>query len=423
MSNGQRIYDLVSELFPICRSLAGPGVIQTLDIICKHLPLKIHQIATGTQLFDWQAPQEWVIRDAFIMDSEGHRIVDFAQHNLHVVNFSVPIRTSLSLTALKEHIHTLPDQPDLIPYRTCYHNPQWGFCMAHNALTQLTEQTYHVVIDADRRDGFLTYGEFIHPGETDDIFLLSAHLCHPSLANDNCSAIALLSRLGETLRLRKTRFTYRLLFGPATFGALGWLSQNEALLSSVRHGLVLSCVGDRGGPNYKRSRRGNADIDRAMAHVLKTAQRPDARVHDFWPYGYDERQFCSPGFDLPVGLFQRSLYGTFPQYHTSADNLDFVSPECLEDSFDIILQAIDLVERNWSPRSTAPKGEPQLGRRGLYSSTGGNPDAARNAMALLWVLNLADGQHSVLDMAERADLSFFALADAADLLREAELLI
>ncbi len=419
-SNGKAIYDLAARIYPLCRSLAGDGVLETLAVIEECLPLTIHQVPTGTPLYDWKAPQEWIIREAYIADRSGNRVVDFARHNLHVVNFSVPVRTRMTLSTLKEHIHTLPDQPDLIPYRTCYHAEGWGFCMAHREFLSMPEGDYDVVIDAERRDGFLTFGEFIHPGETDETFILSAHLCHPSLANDNCSGLALLARLGEMLQSRRTRLTYRLLFGPATFGALAWLQQNEAHLGMVRHGLVLSCVGDAGGPNYKRSRRGDAEIDRIMRHVL--AGCANTTMHDFWPYGYDERQFCSPGFNLPVGMFQRSLYGAFPEYHTSADNLDFIRPEYLDQSFNMLMQAIEIAERNWRPVNTSPKGEPQLGRRGLYGSMGGDSSAAQNAMALLWVLNLADGEHSILDMAERAKLPFAILADAADRLRDAGLL-
>ncbi|MEJ5022218.1 DUF4910 domain-containing protein [Ochrobactrum vermis] len=423
LSNGTAIYDLAARLYPVCRSLAGDGVRETLGIIGEHLPLTIHQVPTGTPLYDWKAPQEWIIREAYIADVNGNRIVDFAWHNLHVVNFSVPVRARMPFNALREHIHTLPDQPDLIPYRTCYHAEGWGFCMTHKAFLLMQDGDYDVVIDAERRDGFLTFGEFIHRGETDETFILSAHLCHPSLANDNCSGLALLTRLGEVLQSRDTHLTYRLLFGPATFGALAWLRQNEEQLGLVRHGLVVSCVGDAGGPHYKRSRRGNAEIDRIMSHVLGDCGLVHATMHDFWPYGYDERQFCSPGFNLPVGMFQRSLYGTFPEYHTSADNLDFIKPDYLEQSFNMVLQAIEIAERNWWPLNTSPKGEPQLGRRGLYGNMGGDSRAAQNAMALLWVLNLADGEHSILDMAERAKLPFSTLADAADRLREAGLLV
>jgi aminopeptidase-like protein len=420
---GEHIHALASRIFPICRSLTGDGVRETLSIINDYLPLKIYSIPTGTQIYDWQAPKEWLIRDAFILDGAGNRIVDFKHNNLHVVNFSVPIRTQLPLSELKKHIHTVPDQPDLIPYRTCYHTDSWGFCMAHNDLLKMNDETYDVVIDAERRDGHLLFGEFVHDGETQDTFLLSTHLCHPSLANDNCSGMALLTHIGAALKSRKTRFTYRLMFGPATYGALGWLKQNETELDQIKHGLVLSCVGDGGGPNYKRSRQGNAEIDQVMAYLLTRSDLQTARVHDFWPYGYDERQFCSPGFNLPIGSFQRSLYGTFRQYHTSADNLAFIKPEYLEQSYDLIFQAIELVERNYKPLNTSPRGEPQLGRRGLFDPIGGKQHDTDYTMALLWVLNLADGEHSLLNIAERANLSFEQIAQAAERLFETGLLV
>ena len=419
---GAAIYALAAKLYPICRSLAGDGVRQTLAVIGEHIPLELKGIPTGTPLYDWKAPQEWIIRQAFIAAPSGKRIVDFAQHNLHVVNYSVPVRRSMPLDVLKKHVHTLPEQPQLIPYRTCYHADDWGFCMSHNDFMNMPDGIYEVVIDAERLDGVLTYGEFIHKGAKEETFLLSAHLCHPSLANDNCSGLALLAHIGRALKMRKTRYTYRLLFAPATVGALAWLSSNESDIDHIRHGLVVSCVGDGGGPNYKRSRRGNASIDRIMTHVFRHSELPGAVVHDFWPYGYDERQFCSPGFNLPVGLFQRSLFNAFPEYHTSADNLDFIQPEHLERSFQLIMRAIDIAEKDWTPLNMQPKGEPQLGRRGLYATIGGDSQAAQKALAMLWVLNLADGSYSLLDMAERSDLPFEMIASAAQRLTENGLL-
>lgn len=411
---GQRIYDLAARLFPICRSLSGEGVRETLAILGEYIPLEMHHIPSGETLFDWKAPQEWIIREAYIKSADGRRIVDFASNNLHVVNYSIPVHATMPLGELKSYIHTLPEQPDLIPYRTCYHTETWGFCMAHDDLMAMKDETYEVVIDSERRDGFLTRGECVLKGETNETFILSAHLCHPSLANDNCSGLAVLARVGETLKERKTRLTYRLMFGAATFGALAWLQQNESCLDRVKYGLVLSCLGDGGGPHYKRSRRGDAAIDQIMDYVLNSSDLTRASMLDFWPYGYDERQFCSPGFNLPVGMLQRSLYGTFPEYHTSADNLDFIKPEYLEQSYQMIMQAIDIAERNWVPVSTSPKGEPQLGKRGLYSNVGGDKQAAENAMAMLWVLNLADGSFSIFEMSRRAKLPFALMADAAD---------
>lgn len=417
---GQEIYDLAERLFPICRSITGDGVRQTLDILSGHIDLQRHEVPSGTQVFDWTVPKEWNIRSARITGPDGRTIVDFADSNLHVVNYSVPFKGVLSLDQLKSHIHTLPEQGDAIPYRTSYYTPTWGFCMAHDRLMEMSDGLYQVEIDAELRDGSLTYGEYLHRGQTEREFLLSAHICHPSLANDNCSGLALLATLARSLGTRKTRYSYRFLFAPGTIGALTWLSRNEDRVQLIDHGLVLSCVGDAGRPAYKRSRRGDAFIDRAMAHVL--GRETDAKLIDFSPYGYDERQYCSPGFNLPVGMFQRGVHGTFPEYHTSADNLDFIKPDGLESSFRILNEVIDLVEEDWTPLNRYPKGEPQLGRRGLYAALGGQKSASITSMSLLWVLNLADGQHSLLSMAERSGLSFKELSAAANLLSEHGLL-
>ncbi|TIR24117.1 MAG: DUF4910 domain-containing protein [Mesorhizobium sp.] len=417
---GQEIYDLAERLFPICRSITGDGVRKTLDVLSGHIDLRRHEVPTGTQVFDWTIPKEWNIRSARIAAPDGRTIVDFADSNLHVVNYSVPFKGTLPLNELRQHIHTLPEQPEVIPYRTSYYAPTWGFCMAHDRLLEMTDGLYQVEIDAELKDGSLTYGEYLHRGQTEREFLLSAHICHPSLANDNCSGLALLATLARTLSTRKTKYSYRFLFAPGTIGALTWLSRNENRIHLIDHGLVVSCVGDAGCPAYKRSRRGDAFIDRAMAHLL--GGRPGAKLIDFSPYGYDERQYCSPGFNLPVGMFQRSVHGTFPEYHTSADNLGFIAPKYLEDSFAVLMDLIDIVEGDWTPLNLFPKGEPQLGRRGLYSALGGQKASGITSMSLLWVLNLADGQHSILSMAERSGLPFKELEAAARLLSEHGLL-
>jgi aminopeptidase-like protein len=419
---GEAIFALAAEIYPICRSITGDGVRATLAHLGRHIDLEVHEVPTGTQVFDWAIPREWTIRDAYIKNAAGERVVDFGSCNLHVLNYSRPIRATLTLDELKKHVFTLPEQPDLIPYRTSYYAEAWGFCMAHNRLAALPDGRYEVVIDASLEEGSLSYGEYLHRGETDDEFLFSAHVCHPSLANDNCSGLALLTLLAKRLAPLKTRYSYRFLFAPGTIGAIAWLARNEHRVSRIRHGLVVAGVGDGGGPTYKKSRRGDALIDRAMAHVLRHAAA-SPRILDFFPYGYDERQFCSPGFDLGVGLFQRSQYGTFPEYHTSADNLDFIRPEHLGASYRMIAAMIDIVENDWRPRSTSPKGEPQLGRRGLYAALGGDKDGPAKSMAFLWILNLADGRHTLLDIAERAQLPFAVVAEAARLLRDSDLLV
>ena len=418
---GASIYELAARLYPICRSITGNGVRDTLRVLAQHVPLDVHEIATGTKVFDWTVPREWNIRDAYVKDAAGRRVIDFRSSNLHVVGYSVPVRTSLSLVELKKHIFTLPAQPDLVPYRTSYYAESWGFCMAHNRMLALADGEYEVVIDATLQNGSLTYGEYLHRGETEDEVLLSAHVCHPSLANDNCSGMALLTHFAKYLTSVRTMHSYRFIFAPGTIGAISWLARNEARLGKIKSGLVVSCVGDAGSPTYKRSRRGDGVIDRAMQHVLRHAS-PEASVIDFSPYGYDERQYCSPGFDLPVGLFQRSQFHGFPEYHTSADNLDFIKPEALESSFKVLLAVVDIVENNRLLVSLNPKCEPQLGRRGLYAAIGGDKDAPARTMALLWVLNLADGRHSLLDIAERAQMPFATIRAAAELLLAHDLL-
>jgi aminopeptidase-like protein len=411
---GEEIFAFAAKIFPICRSITGDGVRRTLHEIGAHLPLEVHEVPTGTEVFDWTIPREWNIRDAYIKNDAGDKVVDFAQSNLYVMSYSIPVRKSVSLAELKEHVHTLPQQPDLIPYRTSYYADDWAFCMTHRQLEGLREETHEVVIDSSLETGSLTYGEYLHKGETDEEFLLSAHVCHPSLANDNCSGVALLTQLARRMVGLRTRLSYRFLFAPGTIGAIAWLAHNEHKSRRIKHGLVVSMVGDGGGPNYKKTRRGDTAIDRAMGHVLRHSGLTPT-IEDFSPYGYDERQYCSPGFNLPVGLFQRSKYATIPQYHTSADNLHFIKPEHLLESYSVIVKTIGVIEKDAVYRSMNPKCEPQLGKRGLYGCTGGMDIATEN-MAMLWVLNFSDGAHSVLDIAERAKLPFEIVLRAAQLL-------
>jgi len=420
---GEDIYALAAEIFPICRSLTGDGVRQTLDVLGRHIPIERHEVSTGTKVLDWTVPKEWNVADAYIKNAAGERVVDFRRSNLHVLGYSHPVKRRMTLSELRPHIFTLPDQPDLIPYRTSYYADNWGFCISHRQLMALEQAggEFEVEIDSRLEPGVLTWGEYFHQGESADEVLLSAHICHPSLANDNCSGLALLTLLAQALSSRKTRLSYRFLFAPGTIGAIAWLAKNDADVGRIKHGLVVSCVGDAGGPTYKRSRRGDALIDRAMVHVLRQSGR-EAELLDFFPYGYDERQYCSPGYDLPVGLFQRSRFGTFPEYHTSADNLDFIAPEHLEASFRWIVETLDIVDSDRVLVNLKPKGEPQLGRRGLYSAIGGDKDAQSLNMAMLWTLNLCDGRHTLFDIAERAQMPFDAIATVANLLESHGLL-
>jgi aminopeptidase-like protein len=402
---GGDMYAFAAKIFPICRSITGNGVRETLCEIRSQIPLDIHEVPTGTSAFDWVVPREWNIRNAWIKNARGEKIVDFEQSNLHVMSYSVPVHRHMSLAELKGHLHSLPEQPELVPYRTSYYSENWGFCIPHRLLERLGDETYEVVIDSTLTDGSLTYGEYLHRGIREHEFLLSAHVCHPSLANDNCSGIALLTHLASRIQRIRTQYSYRFLFAPGTIGAITWLALNENRAQCIKHGLVLSMVGDAGGPTYKRSRRGNAKIDRAMTHIMRhSGLRP--KVIDFFPYGYDERQYCSPGFNLPVGLFQRSKFADIPEYHTSADDLSFISSDHLAQSYRMIVGAIDVIENDAVYRNMQPRCEPQLGKRGLYGAIGGDKEVASENMATLWILNLSDGEHSLLDIAERADLPF-----------------
>jgi aminopeptidase-like protein len=417
---GAEMFRFMEELFPICRSITGDGIRETLRRIGERIPLELHEVPSGTEVLDWTVPKEWNIRDAYIEDPRGRRVVDLADSNLHVVSYSVPVDARMPLSELKEHIHTLPDQPDLIPYRTSYYSEAWGFCMAHDKFQALEDGEYAVRIDSSLEPGGLTYGECYLPGETEAEVLISCHCCHPSLANDNLSGIALATRLAEHLNALSLHHSYRFLFIPGTIGSITWLAHNEHHVGRIEHGLVVTCVGDEGPPTYKRSRRGHALIDRAAEHVLRHSGRPN-RIVDFSPYGYDERQYCSPGFDLPVGVLMRTPHGEYPEYHTSADDLDLVRRECLADSLSLYLQVLDVLENDGAYVNLNPKGEPQLGKRDLYPPVGGQ-GAGSELMARLWALNLSDGQHSLLDIAERAGMPFVDVREAARVLTDARLL-
>jgi len=418
---GRVLHDLARELYPICRSITGEGVRQTLAALRTHLPLEVHEVPSGTPAFDWRVPREWNVRDAYIRNATGTKVVDFRRSNLHVVSYSRPIRARMPLAELRPHLFSLPDHPKWIPYRTTYYDDNWGFCLSHEQLEALGDGEYEVVIDASLADGHLTYGELLVPGEQPDEVLISTHVCHPSLCNDNLSGIVVAARLAELVRKAQHRLSYRFLFIPGTIGSIVWLSRNEERLHHIRHGLVLTGVGDPGPTTYKRSRRGDAQVDRAAAHVLAHSGRPH-RVIDFFPYGYDERQYCSPGFDLPVGCLMRTPFGEYPEYHTSADDLAFITPEALAESLATCLDIFFVLERAAIYVNRNPKCEPRLGKRGIYRAIGGAAGDRREEMALLWVLNLSDGSASLLDVAERSGLPFWAVSRAADVLRENGLL-
>ena len=423
---GDALHAHCRALFAVCRSITGPGVRATLGYIAERIPLAIREVPSGTPVLDWAVPQEWTPRSAWIRRLDGETVVDFSRHSLHLLQYSKAVDRVVPVEELQRHLHSLPEQPDLIPYRTAYYNETWGFCLPHRLRESLRDPFYRVHIDADLAPGALSYGECVLPGERAEEVLISVHCCHPSLANDNLSGLSLALELARALAGRERRFTWRFLFIPGTIGSLAWLAANRDKVERIRHGLVLSCLGDGGSFHYKASRRGDAAIDRIAAHVLKHEDAGN-RVLPFIPYGYDERQYCSPGFDLPVGCLMRSPNGTFPEYHTSADNLDFVRPEHLARSYAALERIASVIEGDALLRSTAPYGEPQLGRRGLYAAIGGTgpggTERGFDQMTLLWVLNLADGRHTLLDMAERAGQPFAAVRAAADAATAAGLLV
>jgi aminopeptidase-like protein len=417
---GQQLYRFASELYPICRSITGDGIRQTLALIQERIPLQTVDVPSGTPVFDWTVPKEWNIRDGYIKDASGKRVVDFRQCNLHVLNYSTPVRATVPLSDLRPHLFTLPEHPNWIPYRTSYYKEDWGFCLPHNQLLALADGDYEVCIDSTLEDGHLTYGEYCVPGRSNDEVLISCHACHPSLANDNLSGVSVATFLAQLLSGRVLRYSYRFLFIPGTIGAITWLARNRETAERIRHGLVLTGIGDAGGFHYKKSRRGDAEIDRAAAHILGHHSK-SGEILEFSPYGYDERQYCSPGFNLPVGCLMRSVWGTFPEYHTSADNLDFIRPESLGESLRVCAGIVDVLEGNRRYRNLSPYCEPQLGRRNLYRPIGGS-SIGEAINARLWVLNFSDGEHSLLDIAERSGLPFSAISEAAELLSQAGLL-
>jgi aminopeptidase-like protein len=421
LSKGMEMHDFMAELYPICRSITGDGVRETLNIVKKHIPLSIHKIRTGATVFDWEIPKEWNIKDAYIKNSQGEKIVDFARSNLHVLNYSIPVHQQMSLSELREHLYSLPEYPDWIPYRTSYYKEDWGFCIPHSQLQKLQEDNYEVHIDSTLKKGYLTYGEYFLPGELDAEVLLSTHICHPSLCNDNLSGISVLTFLAKHLQTKKLRYSYRFLFIPGTIGAIAWLSINELKTRNIKHGLVAVLLGDSGGFTYKKSRRGNAEIDHVVSEVLKDAG-VEHSIINYSPYGYDERQFCSPGFNLPVGSLTRTPYGQYPEYHTSADNLDFVKPDALQGSLEIYQSVIQMLEENQKYINSNPKCEPQLGKRKLYNLIGGSNESADIQMAILWVLNLSDGYHTLMDISKQSDISFKVIREVADKLVECRLL-
>ena len=422
MTDGESIHSLIRKLYPICRSITGDGVRESLSVLKEVIAVRTHEVPTGTKAFDWSVPREWNIKDGFVKDPSGKKIIDFRKNNLHVLGYSVPFKGSIGLDELKGHLFTIPEYPDWIPYRTSYYSENWGFCLSHRDYKNLKKGIYEVLIDSSLQNGHLTFGEYLVRGETEDEVLISAHNCHPSMCNDNLSGVAVAAFLARYLTGRSNlRYSYRFLFIPGTIGSIVWLSLNEPELSRIKHGLVLAGVGDEGGFTYKKSRRGNADIDRIVTNCV-VHSGGNYRVMDFEPTGYDERQYCSPGIDLPMGCLMRSVHGSYPEYHTSADGPGFVKAGSLQETFSLLVRIIDAIENNRKYVSRNPKCEPQLGKRGLYRKTGGEKMGKSDELALLWLLNLSDGRHSLLDVSERSGQKMDSVIRAAEKLHGQDLI-
>ena len=437
---GTEMYDMMVKLYPICRSITGDGVRKTLDIIFEQIPLEKHEIPTNTEVFDWTVPKEWNIKDAYVKKPNGEKIIDFKKSNLHILNYSIPVHKTVSLSELKDHLFTLPDQPALIPYRTSYYYENWGFCIAHNQLLQLEEDEYEVVIDSTLEDGSLSYGEYFIKGESEGEVLLSCYVCHPSMCNDNLSGVVLLAFLAKHLKNLSLKYSYRFLFIPETIGSIAWMCRNEHNLKKIKHGLVVTCVGDPGILSYKKSRKGNAEIDLTVIDVLKKSG-DDYKIMDYKPVGSDERQFCSPGFNLPVGSLLRTGATYFTEYHTSADNTEFVKAKYLADSFSKYFKVILKLEENFGKfysknneeelpeidskndqvfLNLNPKCEPKLDKIGVYRKIGG--ERYNDSLTILWVLNFSDGKHSLRHISLRSGIDFKQIKQTAELLQEKKLL-
>ncbi|MGE3986822.1 DUF4910 domain-containing protein [Pseudorhodoplanes sp.] len=404
---------LFDRLWPLMRSLTGPGVRATHDILSEYLPLQRIEVPSGTRVFDWTVPKEWLVRQSYVIAPDGRRILDVAENNLRLVNYSVPFRGALSRAALEAHLHSRPDMPDAVPYVTSYYEPRWGFCLSDNERAALPEGDYEVVVDTELKDGALTISEAVLPGSENAEVLISTYTCHPSLANNELSGPLVAAFLYRRLAAwPQRRLTYRFVFAPETIGAIAYLAlRGDHLREYLVAGYVATCCGLDTHFTYKRSRRGDTLADRAAVHALKSMGF-EYRVRDFAPTGSDERQYCSPGFNLPVGSLIRGVYGEYPEYHTSLDNkalIDFAALRGTIDAYETICRAL---ERNERFENLLPHGEPQLGRRGLYPTIGA-ADQADRVQAMMWVLNLSDGSHDLLSIAERSGIAIDQLWPAA----------
>jgi aminopeptidase-like protein len=419
---GQQIYQWCTDLFPICRSITGPGTRETLGYLQKLLPdLEIKSVGSGTKVFDWTVPDEWQVNDAYIEDEQGNKVVDFKKHNLHLVGYSEPVDTYLTLAELDKHLYSLEEQPNAIPYVTSYYKSRWGFCLSHEQRTKLQEGTYHVVVDSKLEPGELNYGELVIPGKTDQEVFLSTYVCHPSMGNNELSGPTVTAAVAQFIQsLPNRKYTYRIVFIPETIGSIVYLSQNLAhLKEKVFAGFNITCIGDDLAYSFLPSRQEDTISDRVAKHVLQHIA-PDYKAYSWLTRGSDERQYCAPGVDLPMASIMRSKYGTYPEYHTSLDDLDFISAQGLAGGATAVMRAIESLEINVRPRIKVFC-EPQLGKRGLYPdmSVKGSASHVRNMMNMI---SYCDGKLDLLEIAEKIHAPIWELKGYIDKLLEAELI-
>lgn len=408
------------RLWPLNRSLTGNANRETLKVLSEIIKLNISEIPSGTACFDWNVPPEWNVNEARIKDSDGNIIIDFQTNNLHLLGYSEKFSGKLCLKELKEHLYSLPDQPDVIPYLTSYYKRRWGFCLSHQQFLQLKDDTYEVLIDSDlNENGSMTISDAVLKGESEEEILFSTYICHPSMANNELSGPLVTAFIYRELsKLNKRRYTYRFIFVPETIGVITYLSiHGKHLKEKLAAGYVVTCIGDKGKYTYKKSRKGDSLADRAALLVLSQNEN-NYHAENFFPTGSDERQYCSPGFNLPVGSLMRTRYGKYKEYHTSADNRDFISFSAMENSVQTYLDIVSVIEKNHTYENLFPECEPQLGKKDLYPTLGSQKETNDFVNSIMWVLNLSDGTNDLINISERSGVKFDLISKAADALSE-----
>ena len=420
----EKLEKYFDKLWPVCRSITGNGLRESFKILQEIIPLQLTEVLTGTQVFDWTVPKEWNITDAYIVCPDGKKIADFKENNLHILNYSVPVETEIAYHELLPHLHTLPDLPEAIPYLTSYYKENWGFCLSHNEFLKLPEEgNYKVYINSTLEQGSLTYGDFLLKGETEEEILFSTYLCHPSMANNELSGPLVMAFLYQKInKLPRRRYTYRFIIAPETIGIIAYLAAKGLYIKeNIKAGYVITCAGDDGVYTYKRSKENNADVNKIAEHVLKYSGKP-YKVIDFAIGGSDERQYCSPGFNMPVGSLMRTKYQAYKEYHTSFDNKSFISFEAMNETIETYFSLVRAFELNDTYLNKIPFCEPQLSKRGLYTALGGQKQRTMALSKRLHLLSFADGKTSLLEIAERMNCNLLEFEETVYELKQAGLI-